>query len=87
VTAADLLVLAPWLIFGAALAAICYRLLSRRGAARRHRRPLGSCRNRMPRLHGSGPTMRSGIPRHPASHGTVPPWTTTENATTTKMIS
>ena len=25
-TAADLLVLAPWLIFGAALAAICYRL-------------------------------------------------------------
>jgi hypothetical protein len=27
VTAADLLVLAPWLIFGAAVAAICYRLL------------------------------------------------------------
>jgi len=31
VTAAYLLVLAPWLIFGAALAAICYHLLSRRG--------------------------------------------------------
>ena len=38
VTAADLLVLAPWLTFGAALAAICYRLLARRGASRRHRR-------------------------------------------------
>jgi hypothetical protein len=40
VTAADLLVLAPWLIFGAALAAICYRLLTRRGASRRR------CRDR-----------------------------------------
>jgi hypothetical protein len=38
VTAADLLVLAPWLIFGAALAAICYGLLIRRAASRRHRR-------------------------------------------------
>ena len=38
VTAADLLVLAPWLIFGAALAVICYRLLTRRGASRRNRR-------------------------------------------------
>jgi len=38
VTAADLLVLAPWLIFGAGLAAICYRLLARRCATRRHRR-------------------------------------------------
>jgi hypothetical protein len=37
VTAADLLVLAPWLIFGAGLAAICYRLLSRRSAHRRRR--------------------------------------------------
>ena len=37
-TAANLLVLAPWLIFGAALAAICYRLLIHRGASRRHRR-------------------------------------------------
>jgi hypothetical protein len=37
VTAADLLVLAPWLIFGAGLAVICYRLLSRRGAHRRRR--------------------------------------------------
>jgi hypothetical protein len=35
VTAADLLVLAPWLVFGAGLAAICYRLLRRRGAGRR----------------------------------------------------
>jgi len=38
VTAADLLVLAPWLIFGAGLAAICYRLLARRCATRRYRR-------------------------------------------------
>jgi hypothetical protein len=38
VTAANLLVLAPWLIFGAALAVICYRLLTRRGASHRHRR-------------------------------------------------
>jgi len=34
---ANLLVLAPWLIFGAGLAAICYRLLSRRAARRRRR--------------------------------------------------
>jgi membrane protein required for beta-lactamase induction len=38
VTAADLLVLAPWLIFGAGIAAICYRLLARRRASRRHHR-------------------------------------------------
>jgi hypothetical protein len=38
VTAANLLVLAPWLIFGAGLAVICYRLLARRGAGHRHRR-------------------------------------------------
>ena len=37
VTAADLLVLAPWLIFGAAVAVICYSLLTRRGASRRNR--------------------------------------------------
>jgi hypothetical protein len=38
VTAANLLVLAPWLIFGAGLAAICYRLMSRRSASHRHRK-------------------------------------------------
>ena|SRR5215472_1623727 len=38
VTAADLLLVAPWLIFGGALAAICYGLLSRRSASGRHRR-------------------------------------------------
>jgi hypothetical protein len=38
VTAANLLVLAPWLIFGGGLAAICYRLLTHRGASRRDRR-------------------------------------------------
>jgi hypothetical protein len=38
VTAADLLVLAPWLIFGAGLAAICYRLLTRCAASHWHRR-------------------------------------------------
>ena len=37
-TAANLLVLAPWLIFGAGLAVICYRLLARRGPCHRHRR-------------------------------------------------
>ena len=37
-TGANLLVLAPWLVFGAGLAVICYRLLARRGASRRHRR-------------------------------------------------
>ena len=35
---ADLLVLAPWLIFGAGLGAIGVRLLSQRGTTRRHRR-------------------------------------------------
>jgi hypothetical protein len=38
VTGANLLVLAPWLIFGAGIAVICYRLLARRGTSRRHRR-------------------------------------------------
>ena len=38
VTVADLLVLAPWVIFGAALAVICYRLLRRCGASHRHQR-------------------------------------------------
>jgi hypothetical protein len=35
---ANLLVLAPWIIFGAGLAVICYRLLSRRSFNRRRRR-------------------------------------------------
>jgi hypothetical protein len=38
VTGANLLVLAPWLIFGACVVAISYRLLSRRGPDRRRRR-------------------------------------------------
>ena len=38
VTVADLLVLAPWVIFGAALAVICYRLLRRCDASHRHQR-------------------------------------------------
>jgi hypothetical protein len=38
VTVADLLVLAPWVIFGAALAVICYRLLRRCGPSHRHQR-------------------------------------------------
>jgi hypothetical protein len=38
VTVADLLVLAPWVIFGAGLAVICYRLFSRCGASHRHQR-------------------------------------------------
>jgi hypothetical protein len=38
VTVADLLVLAPWVIFGAGLAVICYRLYSRCGASHRHQR-------------------------------------------------
>ncbi|HUK69801.1 MAG TPA: hypothetical protein VLW50_13790 [Streptosporangiaceae bacterium] len=37
-TVADLLVLAPWMIFGAALAVICYRLLRRCGTSGRHQR-------------------------------------------------
>jgi len=59
VTAADLLVLAPWLIFGAALAAICYHLLSRRGGrwpAPRggHGRAAGRAN---PGLPGTGPPV------------------------------
>jgi hypothetical protein len=38
VSGANLLVLAPWLIFGACIVAIGYRLLSRRGPDRRRRR-------------------------------------------------
>jgi hypothetical protein len=39
VSGANLLVLAPWLIFGACVVAIGYRLLSRRGPDRRRRGP------------------------------------------------
>ena len=35
-TGGDLVVLAPWVIFGACLAVICIRLLARRRASRRH---------------------------------------------------
>jgi hypothetical protein len=38
VSGANLLVLAPWLIFGACVVAIGYRLLSRRSPDRRRRR-------------------------------------------------
>lgn len=38
VTMADVLVLAPWLIFGAGLATIGYRLFHRRSTLHRHRR-------------------------------------------------
>jgi hypothetical protein len=37
VTAVDLLVFGPWLIFGAGLAVIGYRLARRHGTGRRHR--------------------------------------------------
>jgi hypothetical protein len=44
VTGSDLIVLAPWVVFGAALGAICARLYVGRSRARRrralHRRPL-----------------------------------------------
>jgi len=35
---ANWLVLTPWLIFGAVLAVICYRMLRSRTSAHRHRR-------------------------------------------------
>jgi hypothetical protein len=35
---ANWLVLTPWLIFGAVLAVICYRMLRSRASAHRHRR-------------------------------------------------
>jgi hypothetical protein len=38
VTAVDLLVFGPWLIFGAGMAVIGYRLARRHGTARQHRR-------------------------------------------------
>ncbi len=37
-TTSDLLVLAPWLVFGAGLGTIGFRLLRPHGATRRHRR-------------------------------------------------
>jgi hypothetical protein len=37
-TGGDLVVLAPWVIFGACLAVICIRLLAWRRASRRHPR-------------------------------------------------
>ena len=37
-TGANLLVLAPWLVFATGLGVICYRLASHRNASHRHRR-------------------------------------------------
>ena len=37
-TSGDLIVLVPWVIFGVAMAAICYLLLTRRQRSRRMRR-------------------------------------------------
>ncbi|MGE5288650.1 MAG: hypothetical protein ACM3ML_15920 [Micromonosporaceae bacterium] len=36
-TGANLLVLAPWLVFGTGLGVICYRLVSRRSTSHRRR--------------------------------------------------
>jgi hypothetical protein len=38
VTGSDLIVLAPWIVFGAAVGAICARLIAGRSRARRRRR-------------------------------------------------
>src|SRR6266545_4366335 len=54
-------------------------------ATRWRRSPRGSLRNRTPRLHGSGSTVRIGTPSLAATAGTRLPWTMTEKATTTKM--
>ena len=40
-TSGDLIVLVPWVIFGVAIAAICYLLLTRRHGPRRVRRVRG----------------------------------------------
>jgi hypothetical protein len=67
VTAANLLVLAPWLIFGAGLAAVCYRLLSRRSASHRDRREAGNGHPGPPVKHTSPPT--SSRRRRGKDHG------------------
>jgi hypothetical protein len=38
-TGSDLIVLAPWLVFGVALAVICVQLFRSRRESRRHQRP------------------------------------------------
>jgi hypothetical protein len=51
VTGSDLIVLAPWIIFGAVLGAICARLYVSRSRARRRRalqRPERGCFMRLP---------------------------------------
>lgn len=45
----DLVVLAPWVIFGACLAVICIRLLAWRRASRRHLRRIMDAAARPPR--------------------------------------
>jgi len=60
------------------------------GGAARHDKPvqaLGLVLEPDAQAHGSGSMVRSGIFSRRSSHGTVPPCTMTENATTTKMIS
>jgi len=45
-TGSDLIVLAPWAVFGAALGAICARLYVGRSRARRRRAPRRRARDR-----------------------------------------
>jgi hypothetical protein len=74
VTGSDLIVAAPWIVFGAALGAICARLYVARSRARRRRaaqrperrrlrgHPLPATGNVSPQPPGRTPHGRAGLP-------------------------
>ena len=64
VTGSDLIVLAPWILFGAAVGAIGARLWTGRSRARRRR----ALRHPARLGHGGGDS-RGGHPREPAKDG------------------
>ena len=61
-TGSDLIVLAPWIVFGAAVGAICARLIAGRSRARRRavRRPDGQPPTSGDSADGTRPADRGG---------------------------
>jgi hypothetical protein len=69
VTGSDLIVAAPWIVFGAVLGAICARLYVGRARARRRRALQRPKRRRLMRHPRAGTGSVTPQPPGPAPHG------------------
>ncbi len=69
-TGSDLIVVAPWIVFGAAVGAICARLLTGRSRARRRRTPWGP--ERLPPTTGKSGTGPDASDPGPGALARVP---------------